>query len=73
MASIGISDVVTTSVYFEKIRMNKLMMMKMIIGERAKRARHSQVCSIENRGYIIIILCIVRANFVLITRKEGGA
>ena len=26
-----------------------------IIGERAKRARHSQVCSIENRGYIIII------------------
>ena len=24
-----------------------------IIGERAKRARHSQVCSIENRGYII--------------------
>ena len=40
------------------------------IGERAKRARHSQVCSIENRGYIIYI---VRANFVLITRKEGGA
>ena len=31
-----------------------MMMMKMIsIGERAKRARHSQVCSIENRGYII--------------------
>ena len=25
-----------------------------IIGERAKRARHSQVCSIENRGYISI-------------------
>ena len=23
-----------------------------IIGERAKRARHSQVCSIENRIYI---------------------
>ena len=23
------------------------------IGERAKRARHSQVCSIENRGYIL--------------------
>ena len=42
-----------------------------IIGERAKRARHSLVCSIENRGYIIII--IVRAIFVLITRKEGGA
>ena len=43
-----------------------------IIGERAKRARHSQVCSIENRGYIIIYI-IVRANFVLITRKVGGA
>ena len=29
-----------------------------IIGERAKRVRHSQVCSIENRGYIIIyIIC----------------
>ena len=26
----------------------------MVIGERAKRARHSQVCSIENRGYIYI-------------------
>ena len=25
-----------------------------IIGERAKRARHSQVCSIENRGYIYV-------------------
>ena len=24
-----------------------------VIGERAKRARHSQVCSIENRIYII--------------------
>ena len=39
-----------------------------LVGERA---RHSQVCSIENRGYIYIY--IVRANFVLITRKEGGA
>ena len=38
------------------------------IGERAKRARHSQVCSIENRIYIMVC-----ANFVLITRKEGGA
>ena len=64
MASIGISDVVTASVYSEKTRMKKLMMMKMIIiiiiiiiiGERAKRARHSQVCSIENRIYIIIYI-----------------
>ena len=46
----------------------------LVIGERTKRARHSQVCSIENRGYIYyILLYIVRANFVLITRKEGGA
>ena len=45
----------------------------LIVGERAKRARHSQVCSIENRGYIYYILCLVCAIFVLITRKEGGA
>ena len=38
------------------------------IGEQAKRARHSLVCSIENRGYIIYYIYIVRANFVLITR-----
>ena len=31
MASIGITDVVTASVYSEKTRMKKLMMMKMII------------------------------------------
>ena len=31
MASIGVSDVVTASVYSEKTRMKKLMMMKMII------------------------------------------
>ena len=43
-----------------------------LIGERAKRARRSQVCSIENRGYIYYIY-IVLANFVLITHKEGGA
>ena len=33
MASIGISDVVSASVYSEKTRMKKLMMMKMIIRE----------------------------------------
>ena len=32
-----------------------LMETRDIIGERAKRARHSQVCSIENRIYIIIL------------------
>ena len=47
-------------------------MILLFVGERAKRARHSQVCSIENRGYILLLLCIVRANFVLITRKEDG-
>ena len=31
---------------------------QVFIGERAKRARHSQVCSIENRGYIYIYICI---------------
>ena len=31
MASIGISDVVSASVYSEKTRMKKLMMMKMMI------------------------------------------
>ena len=44
MVSNGISDVVTASVHSEKTRLKKLMMMKMIIiviiGERAKRARH---------------------------------
>ena len=44
-----------------------------IFGERAKRARHSQVCSIENRIYIIIYILWYVQNFVLITRKEGGA
>ena len=36
--------------------MKKLMKMIIIsiIGERAKRARHSRVCSIENRIYIYI-------------------
>ena len=52
--------------------MKKLMKM-IIIGERAKRARHSQVCSIENRGYIYIYIIYSTCNFVLITRKEGGA
>ena len=27
---------------------------KSVFGERAKRARHSQVCTIENRGYYIL-------------------
>ena len=54
MASIGISDVVTFSAYSEITLMKKLM--KMIFGEReerTKRARHSQVCTIENRDIIL--------------------
>ena len=51
MLSSGISHVAFASVYSEKTRMKKCWIM--IIGERAKRARHSQVCSIENRIYII--------------------
>ena len=31
-----------------------------VIGERAKRARHSQVCSIENRGYITRIMVTIK-------------
>ena len=52
--------------------MGTIFLVIIIIGERAKRARHSQVCSIENRIYIYIYI-MVRAKFVLITRKEGGA
>ena len=55
-------------------RPKNVLTFPILVGERAKRARHSQVCSIENRGYILLLLYImVRANFVLITRKEGGA
>ena len=34
------------------LRVIRTKIARTIIGERAKRARHSQVCSIENRGYI---------------------
>ena len=67
------------SILFLKTKRNDLarpvMGTILLVGERAKRARHSQVCSIENRGYIYYyyIYIMVRANFVLITRKEGGA
>ena len=53
-----ISDVAIASVHSEKTRLKK------IIGEREKRARHSQVCSIENRGYIIYILWYVQILFL---------
>ena len=37
----------------------KRLLLHSMIGERAKRARHSQVCSIENRIYIIIYIIIM--------------
>ena len=37
------------------LRVIRTKFARTIIGERAKRARHSQVCSIENRGYIYYI------------------
>ena len=46
------------SILFLKTKRNDLARPVMgtifFVGERAKRARHSQVCSIENRRYIII-------------------
>ena len=47
------------------------MFFLLLVGERAKRARHSQVCSIENRGYIYYIVRAIRAIIVLITRKKA--
>ena len=38
------------------LRVIRTKIARTIIGERAKRARHSQVCSIENRGYIYIYI-----------------
>ena len=34
-----------------------------LIGELVKRARHSQVCSIENRGYIYILHVLGMCSF----------
>ena len=41
-----------------------------VIGERAKRARHSQVCSIENRGYIYYHIMYTR-KMVPIKKRAG--
>ena len=54
MASIGISDVVTASVYSEKTSMKKLMMMK-IITPLAQRERGNVI----DRGvHIYIYICL---------------
>ena len=48
------------SILFLKTKRNDLTRPVMgtifLVGERAKRARHSQVCSIENRDICIIIV-----------------
>ena len=57
MVSSGISDVAFTSVYSEKTRLKKCMMI-MIIGERAKRARCYLVMFMETRDiYIYMYVC----------------
>ena len=70
-----ISLVLCISTRLRLVTILSLLVKYLVIGERAKRARHSQVCSIENRGYIYIyyIVRAIRAIFVLITRKVGGA
>ena len=51
------------SILFLKTKRNDLTPPVMgtifLVGERTKRARHSQVCSIENRGYIYIYIIII--------------
>ena len=64
-----ISLVLCISTRLRLMTILSLLVKYLVIGERAKRARHSQICSIENR----ILDIILRAIFVLITRKEGGA
>ena len=46
------TNIVHTFLYNELARLG--MGTNIVVGERAKQARHSQVCSIENRGYIYI-------------------
>ena len=43
--------VISMGSYFPEVRA-----FATLIGERAKRVRHSQVCSIENHGYILYII-----------------
>ena len=64
MASSGISDVAITSVHSEKTCLKKGMMIVIIIGERVKRARHSQVCSFENHDIYMCMCVIVRMSLL---------
>ena len=49
-----ISLLLCISTRLRLVTIPSLLVKYLVIGERAKRARHSQVCSIENRGYIYI-------------------
>ena len=49
---------------------SELILYTCIIGERAKRARHSQVCSIENRGYIYIYIIYSTCKFCSVKKAE---
>ena len=50
-----ISLVLCISTRLRLVTILSLLVKYLVIGERAKRARHSQVCSIENRIYIYIL------------------
>ena len=51
-----ISLVLCISTRLRLVTILSLLVKYLVIGERAKRARHSLVCSIENRGYILYII-----------------
>ena len=55
MASQKASELIDYFFLLVNFFLYKYLFMYVFIGEQAKRARHSQVCSIENRGYIIYI------------------
>ena len=52
-----LENALTNMHVYNYIRPITFMITKIFIGERAKRARHSQVCSIENRIYIYYGTC----------------
>ena len=68
MASIGISDVVTASVYSEKTHLKKLMMMKMIISIMNKLQEtmvfHLIIFYVNGKKFLVIYLCKVYAHRV---------
>ena len=41
-------------ILYRRLGKRSVERVRYVIGERAKRARHSQVCSIENHGYIMV-------------------